>query len=420
LASLSYNSGNNRVTSANFEYDPASNQTKAVINSSGTVQQQYRYDAAGRLAQVLDGGGATLATYSYGASNQRLMSVEGAITTYYGWDGGQVIAEYAPSGRLITDGATGAVLTEQVNLPFGTALTGESSGEISNRRFTSYDRSARTGMDYAVNRFYSAAQGRFTQVDPIGMRAVSLSDPQSLNLYSYVANDPVNFVDPSGLFLIQLCGSYDWGYCDDTGCHIISQQVCILVDTGGWTGPIGPYDPPQGGGGGGGGGSGSGGRTNNEPKPCPPTGRTSIWNGNVTTNKPTIEVGAAIGGVIGGLPGALIGAAVGSMFGVGVNVSYVPSTNSWYAGPIVVFAPGFGGGTGGSISRLSVPSSQNPNSVASGLGLTATFQPLPLLGSTVLKSPGNGPAVVGSSMGSRVPVSFGAGYNFAINKGRCQ
>jgi RHS repeat-associated protein len=57
-------------------------------------------------------------------------------------------------------------------------------------------------MDYAVNRFYSAAQGRFTQVDPIGMRAVSLSDPQSLNLYSYVQNDPVNFVDPTGRDII--------------------------------------------------------------------------------------------------------------------------------------------------------------------------------------------------------------------------
>lgn len=140
----------------------------------------------------------------------------------------------------------------------------------------------------------------------------------------------------------------------------------------------------------------------------------------MTTNKLTIEAGAAIGGVTGGLPGALIGAAVGSMFGVGANVSYVPSTKSIYAGPTVVFAPGFiGGGAGYSFSRLSVPSSQNPNSVASGWGLTATFQPLPFAGSTVLKSPGNGPAVIGPSVGSRAPVSFGAGYNFTLREGGC-
>jgi RHS repeat-associated protein len=249
LASLSYNTGNNRVTSANFEYDPAGNQTKAVINASGAVQQ-YRYDAAGRLAQVLDGGGATLATYSYGASNQRLMSVEGAITTYYGWDGGQIIAEYAPSGssgllfqtgyvylggrllatvsavagsgtrfhhpdrlgtNVVTDQSNGELVTKQMGMPYGTqqplgAFGGDNSWQHSTKnnpskkRFTSYDRSDATGLDYAVNRFYSSAQGRFTQVDPIGMEATSLEDPQSLNLYSYCGNDPINYVDPDGLF----------------------------------------------------------------------------------------------------------------------------------------------------------------------------------------------------------------------------
>jgi RHS repeat-associated protein len=61
-------------------------------------------------------------------------------------------------------------------------------------------------MDYAVNRFYNSAQGRFNQVDPIGMGAVSLSNPQSLNLYGYCENDPVNSLDPDGLFLGKLFG----------------------------------------------------------------------------------------------------------------------------------------------------------------------------------------------------------------------
>jgi hypothetical protein len=41
-------------------------------------------------------------------------------------------------------------------------------------------------------------QGRFTQVDPIGMAAAS-SDPQSNNLYANVQNIPTDLVDPSGL-----------------------------------------------------------------------------------------------------------------------------------------------------------------------------------------------------------------------------
>jgi RHS repeat-associated protein len=83
-------------------------------------------------------------------------------------------------------------------LPFGTALNAESTG-ATNRRFTTYDRSVTTGLDYASNRHYDAQQGRFTQVDPIGMRSVSLESPQTLNLYAYCANDPINHTDASGL-----------------------------------------------------------------------------------------------------------------------------------------------------------------------------------------------------------------------------
>jgi len=83
-------------------------------------------------------------------------------------------------------------------LPFGTALNTESTGET-NRRFTSYDRSTTTKLDYAVNRHYDPQQGRFTQVDPAGMNVVNLTSPQTLNLYAYCTNDPINQVDPSGL-----------------------------------------------------------------------------------------------------------------------------------------------------------------------------------------------------------------------------
>ncbi len=42
---------------------------------------------------------------------------------------------------------------------------------------------------------------RFHQPDPYD-GSYNLTDPQSLNRYAYVQNDPVNFVDPSGLFMI--------------------------------------------------------------------------------------------------------------------------------------------------------------------------------------------------------------------------
>jgi RHS repeat-associated protein len=42
-------------------------------------------------------------------------------------------------------------------------------------------------------------QGRWPSPDPAGLAAVDLSDPQSLDRYAYVLNDPLNLIDPLGL-----------------------------------------------------------------------------------------------------------------------------------------------------------------------------------------------------------------------------
>ena len=55
----------------------------------------------------------------------------------------------------------------------------------------------RTGMQYLRARYYDPANGRFNRVDPF---AGNFDDPQSLHKYLYVHGDPVNGVDPSGLF----------------------------------------------------------------------------------------------------------------------------------------------------------------------------------------------------------------------------
>jgi uncharacterized protein RhaS with RHS repeats len=49
-----------------------------------------------------------------------------------------------------------------------------------------------------MNRRYNRWWARFEQPDPYG-GSYNLTDPQSFNRYSYVRNDPVNFVDPNGL-----------------------------------------------------------------------------------------------------------------------------------------------------------------------------------------------------------------------------
>ncbi len=65
--------------------------------------------------------------------------------------------------------------------------------------FTGKERDSETGLDYFGARYFSGAQGRFTSPDPAGLLAAKPGNPQSWNLYSYVMNNPLIYVDPNGL-----------------------------------------------------------------------------------------------------------------------------------------------------------------------------------------------------------------------------
>ncbi len=93
--------------------------------------------------------------------------------------------------------------------PFGTELgagvggrtTGmgfSNSGDTNRKKFTQYERDTETGLDYAQARYYSSSQGRFTTVDPL-MASARSSAPQTWNRYCYGLNNPLKYIDPSGL-----------------------------------------------------------------------------------------------------------------------------------------------------------------------------------------------------------------------------
>lgn len=64
-------------------------------------------------------------------------------------------------------------------------------------KFTGKERDAETGLDYFGARYFSAAQGRFTSPDqPFNDQYPA--DPQSWNLYTYVRNNPLEYVDLNG------------------------------------------------------------------------------------------------------------------------------------------------------------------------------------------------------------------------------
>jgi RHS repeat-associated protein len=103
------------------------------------------------------------------------------------------------STRVVLN-TSGNVLGRQAHLPYGEDF-GE-SGTQEKHHFTSYERDGEAVADYAVNRQYSPGIGRFSRPDPYG-GSNGISNPQSLNRYAYVQNDPMNEIDPLGLF--QFC-----------------------------------------------------------------------------------------------------------------------------------------------------------------------------------------------------------------------
>ena len=68
------------------------------------------------------------------------------------------------------------------------------------QRYADLERDASTGLEHATFRKYEPWAGRWTSPDPY-LGSMNPVDPQSFNRYAYVQNDPVNFVDPSGLNL---------------------------------------------------------------------------------------------------------------------------------------------------------------------------------------------------------------------------
>jgi RHS repeat-associated protein len=63
---------------------------------------------------------------------------------------------------------------------------------------TGKERDPESGLDYFIARYNSSSLGRFMSPDPLGGRIL---DPQTLNKYSYVRNNPLNLIEPTGMYI---------------------------------------------------------------------------------------------------------------------------------------------------------------------------------------------------------------------------
>jgi RHS repeat-associated protein len=177
------------------------------------------FDAENRL---MSGTGAA---FAYDGGGQRVAKTNSAGTTYYVYDAtGQLAAEYSNatpvvggtqyltadnlgSTRMVSGGGT---ITYHDYLPFGEEIgqgiagrpTSYDSTDGVNQKFTGKERDAETGLDYFGARYLSSAQGRWMSPDwsaaPEPIPYADLTDPQSLNLYGYMRNNPLAHPDVDG------------------------------------------------------------------------------------------------------------------------------------------------------------------------------------------------------------------------------
>jgi RHS repeat-associated protein len=246
----------NRVSSVNggagLVYDAAGDVTQDLLNS-------YLYDAEGRLCAAMTAG-PSYTGYVYDAAGTRV--AKGSLTSftcnfatngftptasYVLGPGGEQVTEYAISGATSTwqhtnafsggkiqatyhDSGTYFYLgdwlgTKRVevgtgsngigcasgftSLPYGDGLTtvalpgyNACASDATEHHYTGKERDTESGNDYFFARYYASAMGRFMSPDwsakeePIPY--AKMDDPQTLNLYGYLRNNPLAGVDADG------------------------------------------------------------------------------------------------------------------------------------------------------------------------------------------------------------------------------
>jgi RHS repeat-associated protein len=228
-------------------YDPNNSTSPLIVyDAAGNItidrkfnQRQYTYDANGRMRRsdatdqyalaTFDGTGQRVQHNEFGLTRQSVYDAFGQLVADYenntlkrdyvyrdrsllctieaGAASRYVLADHLGSTRVVMAG--GQVIGRNDYTAFGeeiAAYTGlrtptQGYGYTNPLRqgYASMERDASTNLYHTLFRKYEPRSGRWTTPDPYE-RSTVLIAPQSINRYPYVQNDPVNFIDPTGLY----------------------------------------------------------------------------------------------------------------------------------------------------------------------------------------------------------------------------
>jgi len=177
LTSVEKSNGQELQTLASYRYDIDGNRiSKTDAQNNLTI---YLFDLSGKVLEEITQ--TSTVDYVY-LKDRHLARIEGDTTLFYGTD-------HLNTTVLMTD-INGQTVWSGDTSPFGDFSRIISDLDLG-LKYTGKDLDEDTGLYYFNARWYDAKTGRFISEDPIR---------DGLNWYAYCSNNPVNYVDPTGLF----------------------------------------------------------------------------------------------------------------------------------------------------------------------------------------------------------------------------
>jgi len=198
-----------------------------------TGSYSYIYDGDGQRVEKCTEGttpgtcatGATGALYWRGTSSDALSETDlsGNVQNTYVFFNGQRVARRDSAGLIhyyfsdhlgshgVVENATGTTCEQDIDYyPYGGVEHDYCPNASQNYKFTGKERDSESGLDNFEARYLGSSLGRFMSPDPMGG---DTKDPQSLNRYAYVRNNPLKLTDPTGLNFNLACSGPDTATC---------------------------------------------------------------------------------------------------------------------------------------------------------------------------------------------------------------
>ena len=231
--SITISSSTNRITTAGYCYDAAGNMLGMSSCSEYTYDAENRMTSAAGITYTYDGDGKRVkkssgVLYWYDIGNNPLAETDtsgNTINEYVFFQGRRIarrdssgnvdyyISDHLGTARVVTN-STGTILDDCDLYPYGgERCVSTSSGN--HYIFTGKERDSESGLDYFIARHYAGSLGRFMSPDqfpggivdaftgvsvapPGPVPYADISDPQTLNKYGYVRDNPLRYIDPDG------------------------------------------------------------------------------------------------------------------------------------------------------------------------------------------------------------------------------